>query len=130
MIANNPPFDAYELSFCAEWENEYQKTFIQREDINPPPETAGGDKLIRTMWSLYGHIPNSGVWCLGDFIDQHAALNNLSSILGRKLEMEDGATYGWFPVHVPCARWCVAPCLSGDPEMCGVVTDLNPKEWR
>lgn len=63
------PFDDYEIHPCKDYGD-----FVERVK----------DESEAEFWSLYGHIPNQGVLCIGDFKTRQHAEEVLQRITGKK----------------------------------------------
>ena len=63
------PFDGYEIHGCKDY-----------GDYVEPVK----DESEAEFWSLYGHIPNQGVVCIGDYNTRQHAEEILQRITGKK----------------------------------------------
>lgn len=77
MTKEITPYDAYEIHGCKEFDGGFVE---QVEDGEAE------------FWSLYGHIPNQGVECIGDFKTRRRAEEILQRITGNKESLKTKAT--------------------------------------
>lgn len=81
------PFDAYEISMVHEIsDGRTGEAYCERCECEPGKCPSGN--LVRTYWSLYGHIHGQGCECIGDYTNEDHARSILARILGRDLDGE------------------------------------------
>ncbi len=77
MTKEITPYDAYEIHGC----KEYEAGFVEQVEDSEAE-----------FWSLYGHIPNQGVECIGDFKTRCRAEEILQRITSKKERVKTKAT--------------------------------------
>ncbi|MCA9457526.1 MAG: hypothetical protein KC587_12750 [Nitrospira sp.] len=97
MTKEITPFDAYEIHGCKDYDG-----FVEQVEDDEAE-----------FWSIYGHISNQGLECIGDFKTRRAAEEVLKRIEGKKQAMKIKAT-----VVIIVEGGIVQNAYCPDPDIC------------